>query len=128
MNRFWRAKNIGLGVIRVQTQTVSQCSDLRLALDWELDFLHHMEIIATRETHHLIKEGNQEAVNVESACNPGDPGLICGSGRSPGEGSGNSLQYSWSENSMASGGWQTTVRGVTKSLTQLSDQHFHIQT
>ena len=30
----------------------------------------------------------------ESACNAGDPGLIPGSGRSPGEGNGNPLQYS----------------------------------
>ena len=31
----------------------------------------------------------------ESACNAGDPGLIPGSGRSPGEGKGYPLQYSW---------------------------------
>ena len=30
-----------------------------------------------------------------SACNEGDPGSILGSGRSPGEGNGNPLQYSW---------------------------------
>ena len=31
----------------------------------------------------------------ESACNAGDPGLVAGSGRSPGEGNGYPLQYSW---------------------------------
>ena len=31
----------------------------------------------------------------ESTCNAGDPGLIPGSGRSPGEGIGYPLQYSW---------------------------------
>ena len=31
----------------------------------------------------------------ESACNAGDPGSIPGSGRSPGEGKGYPLQYSW---------------------------------
>ena len=36
----------------------------------------------------------------ESACNVGDPGLIPGSGRSPGEGNGNPLQYSCLENFM----------------------------
>ena len=36
----------------------------------------------------------------ESACNAGDPGLIPGSRRSPGEGNGNPLQYSCLENSM----------------------------
>ena len=37
-----------------------------------------------------------------SACNVGDLGLIAGSGRSPGEGNGNPLQYSCLENSMRS--------------------------
>ena len=36
----------------------------------------------------------------ESACNVGDPGSIPGSGRSPGEGNGNPLQYSRLENPM----------------------------
>ena len=36
----------------------------------------------------------------ESACNAGDLGSIPGSGRSPGEGNGNPLQYSCLENSM----------------------------
>ena len=36
----------------------------------------------------------------ESACNAGDPGLIPGSGSSPGEGNGNPLQYSCLENPM----------------------------
>ena len=34
----------------------------------------------------------------ESACNAGDPGSIPGLGRSPGEGNGNSLQYSSLDN------------------------------
>ena len=40
------------------------------------------------------------SVSKESAHNTGDPGLIPGSGRSPGEGNGNSLQYSCLENPM----------------------------
>ena len=36
----------------------------------------------------------------ESACNAGDPALLPGSGRFPGEGNGNPLQYSCLENSM----------------------------
>ena len=35
-----------------------------------------------------------DSVGKESACNAGDPGLIPGLGRSPGEGNGNALQYS----------------------------------
>ena len=53
----------------------------------------------------------------ESACNAGDPGSIPGSGRSPGEGNGNPLQYSRLENSMEKGTWRPTVRGITKSQT-----------
>ena len=43
----------------------------------------------------------------ESACNAGDPGLIPGSGRSPEEGNGNPLQYSFLENPMDRGSWQS---------------------
>ena len=44
----------------------------------------------------------------ESACNAGDPGSIPGSGRSPGVGNGNPLQYSCLENSMDRGAWWAT--------------------
>ena len=53
----------------------------------------------------------------ESACNAGDQSLIPGSGRSPGEGNGNSLQYSFLENFMDRGAWWETVHGVAKSRT-----------
>ena len=56
-----------------------------------------------------------------SAYNAGDPGLIPGSERSPGEGNGNPLQYSCLENPMDGGTWLATVPGVTKSRTRLSD-------
>ena len=52
-----------------------------------------------------------------SAWNEGDPGLIPGSGRSPGEGNGNPLQYSCLENSMDRGIWRSTVPGVAKNWT-----------
>ena len=60
----------------------------------------------------------------ESACNVGDPGSIPGSGRSPGEGSGNPLQYSCLENPMDGGAWQATVHEVAKSQTRLSNFTF----
>ena len=44
----------------------------------------------------------------------GDAGLICGLGRSPGEGNGNPLQYSCLENPMDRGAWQALVYGVTR--------------
>ena len=50
--------------------------------------------------------------------------LIPGSGRSPGEGNGNPLQYSCLENPVDGGSWQATVHGVAKSWTQLSDFTF----
>ena len=56
-----------------------------------------------------------------SAWNLGDLGLIPGSGRSPGEGNGNPLQYSCLENSMDGGAWWATVHGVAKSQAQLSN-------
>ena len=56
-----------------------------------------------------------------SACNVGDLGSIPGSGRSPGEGNGNPLQYSCLENPMDGGAWWATVHGIAKSWTRLSD-------
>ena len=55
-----------------------------------------------------------------SACNVGDLGLIPGSGRSPGKGNGNPLQYFCPENTMDRGAWWATVHGVTKSRTKPS--------
>ena len=51
----------------------------------------------------------------ETACNAGDPGLILGLGRSPGEGNGYLLQHSGLDNSIDRGAWQATVHGVTKT-------------
>ena len=53
----------------------------------------------------LIKWGNLGSGNKESTCNAGDPGLIPGSGRCPGKGNGNPLQYSCLENLMDRGAW-----------------------
>ena len=49
------------------------------------------------------------SVSKESGCSAGDPGSIPGSGRSPGEGNGNPLQYPCLENLMdqAPGGLQS---------------------
>ena len=60
----------------------------------------------------------------ESDYNARDPGSIPGSGRSPGEGNGNPLQYSCLENAMDGGVWWSTVHGVTKSQTRLSNLTF----
>ena len=57
----------------------------------------------------------------ESACSAGDPGLIHGLGRSPGEGNGKPLQYSCLENPTDGGAWWAPVHGVGKSRARLSD-------
>ena len=64
----------------------------------------------------------------ESACNVGNLGSIPGLGRSPGEGNGYPLQYTGLENSMDRRAWQSTVHGVAKSQTRLSDFHFIVPT
>ena len=48
-----------------------------------------------------------------------DAGSIPASGRSPGEGHGNPLQYSCLENPMDRGAWRAPVHRVMKSWTQL---------
>ena len=50
----------------------------------------------------------------ETTCNARDPGLISGSGRSPREGNGNPLQYSFLGNSMDRGAWWVTVHGASR--------------
>ena len=56
-----------------------------------------------------------------------DADLIPGSGRSPGGGNGNSLQYSCLENPMDRGNWWATVHGVPKSWTRLKQLSTHAQ-
>ena len=53
--------------------------------------------------------------------NAGDMGLVPGSGRSPGEEDGNTLQYSFLGNPMDRGAWWGIVHGLAKSQTRLSD-------
>ena len=50
----------------------------------------------------------------ESTYNAGDLGLIPGSGRSPGVGHSNPLQYSCLENPMDRGAWWATVHRVAE--------------
>ena len=79
-----------------------------------------MHNFASLEIHwfHRSLSGKKSACSAGAA---GDTGLIPGSGRSPGGGHGDPLQYSCLENPMDRGAWQATVHGVAKSQTQLSD-------
>ena len=60
-----------------------------------------------------------------SACNAGDMGSIHRSGRSPGEGNSNPLQYSCLENPMDGGAWWATVHGAAKSRDTTKWLNFH---
>ena len=64
-------------------------------------------------THILASLVAQMVKNLPA--NAVDMGLIPGLGRSPGEGNGYPLQYSWLENPMDRGAWQAPVHGITKS-------------
>ena len=62
----------------------------------------------------------------EPACSVEDQGLIPASGRSPGEGNGNPLQYSCLGNPTDRGAWWTTVQRVAKGQTRRNTQLTHI--
>ena len=61
-----------------------------------------------------------------STYNVGDPGSIPGSGRSPGEGNGNPLQYSCLENPVDGGVWEAVVSPWGHKESDTTEQlHFH---
>ena len=73
---------------------------------------------------------SEGSAGTESACNAGDTGdadSIPGSGRSPGGGHGNPLQYSYLENSIDRGGLQSMVHGVAELDTTKTTEHTHAQ-
>ena len=84
-----------------------------------------LDISMDYTVHGVSKSPHGGSEGKASACNAGDPGSIPGSGRSPGEGNGNPLQYSCLKNPNDRGVWQARVHGITKSQTRLSDFHFH---
>ena len=55
-----------------------------------------------------------------------DVDSVHGSGRAPGEGHGNPLQYSCMENTMDRGTWQATINRVVKSQTRLKGLSTHV--
>ena len=78
----------------------------------EFQKLHVVEIIALLCIRGLPSGSDSK----ESACNAGDPSWIPGSGKYPGEGNGNSLQYSCLGSPVDRGSWWATVHGVARSL------------
>ena len=63
---------------------------------------------------HIDRGFPYSSVGKSSACNAGGLSLIPGSGRSPGEGYRNPLQYTCLENSLDRGAWQATVHEVSE--------------
>ena len=66
------------------------------------------------QTQNICKHIAGGSDDKESACNVGDSGSVPESGRSPGEGHGNLLQYSCLENPMDRGAWWATDHGVSE--------------
>ena len=90
-----------------------------------LESLIHLKCLASFDYNYIRLQGFPGgSEDRASACNAEDQGSIPGLGRSPGEGNGNLLCYSWLENPMDEGAWQAAVQGVAKSWTQLSDFTF----
>ena len=58
--------------------------------------------------------------------NAGDVSLIPGSGRSPGEGDGNALQYFCLGNPMDRAAWRTIVHGESNTTLQLNNMFLHL--
>ena len=99
-----------------------------LALEGLCTVSHHGLGVAGVKSQNLADIGG-EALGLclllfgkESTCQCRRPGLTPASGRSPGGGNGNPLQYFCLENSMDRGAWWATVHGVAKSQTWLSTQ------
>ena len=98
----------------------SLAAPLSIEFSWQ-ECWSGLGIFLTKELNsrfwHLL-HGQVDSLPVVSPS--GDARLVCsipGSGRSPGVGSGNPLQYSFLENSMDRGAWRATVYGVAKSWT-----------
>ena len=74
--------------------------------------VHKIQVSCVLSISGIGLPGGSEVKNPST--NEGDPDSIPGSGRSPGEGNGNPLQYSCLGNPMDRGAWSTTVYGVTE--------------
>ena len=81
---------------------------------WQQMFMYCLRFYRASQVALVVKNLSTNAREAR------DIGLIPGSGRFPGVGSGNSLQYSCLENSRNRGAWQATVHRAAKSWTRLS--------
>ena len=123
-NWWWRGKP---GVLQsMGSQRVGH--DWAIELNWQVSSIQEeRESFECGDLHNITGStlgvggvpGGSVVKNLPA--NAGDTGSIAGSGRSPGEGNGNALQYSCLGNPMDRGAWWATVHGVRESRSQLSD-------
>ena len=110
--------------------SLNQCNSLSKSLKWTK---YSCDVFITEETKISISNSLKvepesfpcSSVSKESACSAGDPGLIPGSGRSPGEGNDKPLQYSCLENPMDREAWHATVHGSQELDTIYQLNHHH---
>ena len=84
----------------------------KLFLDWETDWCRNNLQTGASEVALAVKN------LLANAGDTTDVNSVPGSGRSPGGGDGNALQYSCQRNPMDRGAWRATVHRVAKSWTQ----------
>ena len=112
----WTAKRSNQSILK---EISPGCSLEGLMLKLKLQYFGHL-MGQTDSFEKALMELPWWLSGKEFACNAGasgDPGLIPGSGRSPGEENNNPLQYSCLENPTDRGAWQAIVHGVAKSWT-----------
>ena len=89
-----------------------------------INAVHHQQVIESWLGGWYLKGLLWWLSSKESSCSAGDirdTSSIPGSGRSPGEGNGNPLQYACLEESMDRGAWRATGHSVAQSKIRLSD-------
>ena len=86
---------------------VTMTGRYRMALiaKWKLTTISRQNILLKKTNSAQIEENKSGSDSRASVCNAGDPNSILGSGRFPGEGKDNPLQYSCLENPIDRGAW-----------------------
>ena len=136
INIYWRYGKIMKTVKQFTKCTAKRQQKLKIVLkiftfsSWIYAFCY-LFIVPILLSLHIWTQGldfPDNSYGKEFSCNAGDPGLIPGLGRSPGEGNGYPLQYSCLENSMDRRTWRAMVHGVKKNQTRLNNFYSQLPT